>query len=36
MKAMVEVNNLSKKFDDFTAVDNISFKVANGFDVVGG
>ena len=27
---MIEVKNLTKKFDDFTAVDNISFKVNKG------
>jgi len=27
---MIEVVNLTKKFDDFTAVDNISFKVSKG------
>lgn len=27
---MIRVNNLTKKFDDFTAVDNISFQVSDG------
>lgn len=30
LKKMIEVNNLIKKFKDFTAVDNISFKVRRG------
>jgi ABC-2 type transport system ATP-binding protein len=30
MENVIEVNNLTKKFKDFTAVDNISFKVKKG------
>jgi ABC-2 type transport system ATP-binding protein len=30
MNNIIEVKNLTKKFDDFTAVDNISFNVAKG------
>ena len=29
-KLIIEVNNLTKKFDGFTAVDNISFSVRQG------
>ena len=27
---MIEINNITKKFDDFTAIENMSFKVDNG------
>jgi len=30
MKNMIEVNDLTKKFGDFTAVDKVSFTVAKG------
>ena len=27
---MIEINNVTKKFDDFTALENMSFRVENG------
>ena len=27
---MIEINNVTKKFGDFTAIENMSFKVENG------
>ena len=34
MEPIVEVKNLTKKFDGFTAVDNISFEIKEG-EIVG-